>query len=564
MGQQKSFLSAPRNVMTIVLITLFFTLGLYLAALLAVGIIEISPKISLVLTKFLEEKGYDRLTRRMILLMALFFLAWFLKYFRWQGWRDLGLSEDDSRFITPFWKSKILQGLLIASVSIGAVCISALLFKWRLLSPQPWHIIKATIFSILISGLVVALFEEIICRGILFRVCLRWWNFWTAAIMSSTIFAFAHFISPSPGAFDAPTPLLTAWEVYLDFFINLGRVEMFWLRFVNLTLLGMVFCAFLRATGSVWLGIGAHAGWVWVLKLAQDLTDINRQGQSIWFGSLNDFTDGLLITFVLGALFLFFIKRAKYKNNEVTIKTGHIVWQTVPENRLWLQKWLAENWPASAAGTQPFTSVGGKEFKAYPGCRVAALDGIVIKVCWPRKKSLSGLRFGLRPARSQHNFQIARELLAARINTAEPLAWGSQTILLWRKTDYLLTREIKTPSLAAALSASKPAGKERKSLMAAYGRLAGTFHAKRYSNRDLKYENVMVGESSADLIVLDLDGVRKKWFISRQRARKDLFRIGDSLAGRGWRLPEDIQAFFESYNKLVPQRLHRNEFPKQR
>lgn len=86
------------------------------------------------------------------------------------------------------------------------------------------------------------------------------------------------------------------------------------------------------------------------------------------------------------------------------------------------------------------------------------------------------------------------------------------------------------------------------------------FHAGNYSNRDLKHENVMVGVDQR-LWAVDMDGIRKKIRITRRRAARDLFRIGDCLAKFNRAEPPDVQAFFSGYNRLVPPRLRRHDFP---
>jgi len=98
--------------------------------------------------------------------------------------------------------------------------------------------------------------------------------------------------------------------------------------------------------------------------------------------------------------------------------------------------------------------------------------------------------------------------------------------------------------------------------MEAYGKLMADFHCHGYSNRDLKHENVMCSKETPWLLqVVDLDGVHKKTLITRRRAGKDLFRIGDSLASLGWNHADEIAAFFKAYNAKVPPRLRFRSFP---
>jgi hypothetical protein len=186
------------------------------------------------------------------------------------------------------------------------------------------------------------------------------------------------------------------------------------------------------------------------------------------------------------------------------------------------------------------------------------LDGLIIKTYWPSRKLLRKFH---QIFRARRGFTTARRMNAIGISTASAIGWTSAWRGWWNWAGYLLTEELPAEPLADRLARPTLSPAERATLMADYGRLAASFHTNNYSNRDLKYENVMVGGAPARLWAVDLDGVRRKLRISRRRAERDLFRIGDCLMTRGWAAPADVAAFFDGYNQNVPPRLHRNAFP---
>lgn len=77
--------------------------------------------------------------------------------------------------------------------------------------------------------------EETVWRGYVQTTLARGMGFWPAAVIGSLLFASAHMGNPGES--------------------KLGLVQVF--------VAGLVFCLVFRASGSLWFGIGVHAGWDW-------------------------------------------------------------------------------------------------------------------------------------------------------------------------------------------------------------------------------------------------------------------------------------------------------------
>ncbi len=96
----------------------------------------------------------------------------------------------------------------------------------------------AVLFSVLAWGVafvLAGLFEEFLCRGYAQFTLAFGIGFWPAALVMSALFAFGHSLNANETAVGAAVTGLFA----------------------------LLFCLFLRRTGSLWIAIGFHAAWDW-------------------------------------------------------------------------------------------------------------------------------------------------------------------------------------------------------------------------------------------------------------------------------------------------------------
>ncbi len=530
---------------------LFLTAGVWLAAALAVLIARAAPGWGS-LGAFLLEKGPEKIMRRCLLGVGLVFLLAFLRRAGWRGWRDCGWLPDDPGDAGVGWRSDLLRGLLLGILSLGAVGGLTILARIHpIVITDPADAIARAILGLLLSGAAVALIEETLMRGILFRVLARGLRAWPAAILSSLAFAAAHFAEPARAAFDSGPFLLVSARVALSTFRPETLAPLAGIKFLNLALLGLVLCAFVIRTRTIWLAVGAHAGWVWMIKLHGLLTLYDPAAPlAAWLGRRNDFMDSILATAFLGALLAWAARRPGGAGTP--LRRAGVVWRVAPDALAEFRDWLARR----------DTAAPERLLKAYPGCRVIARGGVVFKTK-AAGPGLAGWRFGLRPSRSRRTFALGRALSARGIPTPAPLAWATRRVLGLRRADYGATREVADAAPLTDWLARRPADPAACArVMASYGRLMAGFHQAGYSNRDLKHENVLCPRAAPwDLWVIDLDGVRRRPWITRRRAARDLRRIGLSLRAAGALDSASVAAFFEAYKALVPARLRRRDFP---
>ncbi len=532
---------------------LFVTLGAWLAAALTVSVLAAARALGGPVHDYLEAAGVAKVMRRCLLAVAIPFLIVFLRRAGWGGWPDCGFSSDDP---DGAWRSRragLARGFLLGILTMGAIgAVVTLAGIHRLYSELTPAAQAARIAGFLASALAVGLFEETLMRGILFRVLARLWRAWPAAILSSVIFSAAHFVEPAAGSLCGGSFLGNIQSVFLSTLSEFWKQPGLGLRFLNLALLGIVLCAFVIRTKTIWFSVGAHAGWVWMIKAHGLITLFYPPAPLVrWLGKRNDFTDSILATAMLAGLLAL---AARADAGRPRRHLGRR-WRLDPRRYDRIARWLD-------AETDRNGPIGGRVLKQEGGSRVAARAGFVWKQrCPPR--GWRGWRFHFRPSRARRAFLLGRRLAGAGFPTPLPAAWCDERRAGLRRAEHLITAELtEAEPLTDWLRRRSADPAESRSALAAYGRLAAAFHRAGYFNRDLKHENVMIARSDPGrLWVVDLDGVRRRPWLTRRRAARDLRRIGLSLAAEGRAGPVETAAFFEAYNAAAPARLRRATFP---
>lgn len=209
------------------------------------------------------ESPFTRYFSRAMQLAALL-LAWpFLKWLgtpgqlKGSGW--LMLRANPRRTADFFVGFAIAAGTLLA---LGGIYLAT---GWYRPNPDaaPLH---RMLLAALASGLAVGFLEEFLFRGAMLALILRTVKPLPALVFLSAFFAVVHFLRP-PDKLELPP---VAWDSGLWL---LGKIFAQWgdARFL-LAELALLFCvgwvlgwARLK-TGSLWLPIGLHAGWVFGVK----------------------------------------------------------------------------------------------------------------------------------------------------------------------------------------------------------------------------------------------------------------------------------------------------------
>lgn len=249
--------------------------------------IFLSPWAALVWHSFLEARpewqeyrpSFSNIFGRLFMVMGaiLFFPCRHL--LKIQSLSQLGLKPSRQ------WHCDFARGALIAVASVIAVAFFMSVLDvftpfFRLsLSTALQRSVKA-----LLTALTVGFLEEIFFRGVIFKGLLEDCKLPAALAVSSLFYAGIHFLKPADdiplAAFDpwaGMRYLAGAFEPFLDPTLLSGLLGLF--------LIGLVLSYAFSRTGSLYLSIGLHAGWVFGLKTIRVYGDFRREDLGWLFGS---------------------------------------------------------------------------------------------------------------------------------------------------------------------------------------------------------------------------------------------------------------------------------------
>lgn len=139
--------------------------------------------------------------------------------------------------------------------------------------------------SALLAGISAGLLEEIFFRGILFRGLLEHGRPVRAYVLANLFYSALHFVEPGePYYLDQFDPLVGFRHLFSTFTPFLDP-EALLPGFFGLFLLGVVLSYAFARTGTLYLAIGLHGGWVFSLKTIRVFGNYTRQDLGWMFGS---------------------------------------------------------------------------------------------------------------------------------------------------------------------------------------------------------------------------------------------------------------------------------------
>jgi len=205
-------------------------------------------------------------TRSALLLLILGMFPCF-KYFG-LSFKKIG-HNTAKEYIRKHFFTGFTAGLAILSV----VIVSILLLDIRATSSDS-NLGMKLIFKALLAGIVVALIEETLFRGLFFTVTKRWHSSLTAVVVSSFFYAILHFIKPNQKLDQNNLNFSSGFEVIINAFQGLTNLQID--DFLALFAVGILLALVRLRTQSLIYCIGLHASWVFLIKVFKGLTDSNN------------------------------------------------------------------------------------------------------------------------------------------------------------------------------------------------------------------------------------------------------------------------------------------------
>jgi membrane protease YdiL (CAAX protease family) len=202
----------------------------------------------------LAEFDFDSYFHRALLLVAVVLLWPLLRSLQVRSAQDLGLQKNQRAAADG------IIGFLIASVpffAFGAVLVGVGVYSLR------QNFLWPKMPAVLAASIVVPIVEELFFRGFILGILVRGWSRLNAIFLTSALFSIIHFLKPPENAL--PNDSID----WLSGFISIGHS--FWqfgdplllgAGFFTLFAVGWILADARLETGSLWLPIGLHAGWI--------------------------------------------------------------------------------------------------------------------------------------------------------------------------------------------------------------------------------------------------------------------------------------------------------------
>ncbi|MEM7383696.1 MAG: CPBP family intramembrane glutamic endopeptidase [Verrucomicrobiota bacterium] len=223
----------------------------------------------------LERSPFPRYFNRAMLIAALIGLYPLARWMRREGKQGFGLQPN------PLAKQDFSIGFLYAAgllLVMGGTYLLGDLYYVR--EEIKWGRFP----GIIISALVVGLLEEYFFRGAILGLLMRTLKTWKAVLFVTLFYAVVHFLK-APRHVEI-TPEALRWDsgfhmvglIFHQFTLPLKVIA----EFTTLCAVGGVLAWARLRTGSLWLPIGLHAGWVFGLKSYDRIANDNRQILEQW------------------------------------------------------------------------------------------------------------------------------------------------------------------------------------------------------------------------------------------------------------------------------------------
>ncbi|MBV8741749.1 MAG: CPBP family intramembrane metalloprotease [Sinobacteraceae bacterium] len=220
---------------------------------------------------------------------------------------SLGYGAPRRQFIRELLKALAL-GVLTMLLVVAVMAVLGLLSWSDRLPANGWSYARL-IANRLLSGIAVGFIEETLLRGAMYTAIARESGTRSAIVLTSIVYAATHFFASFHIAPEAVTPYsgLVLLQGTLHAFADPLAIGD---AFLCLCAVGAVLATIRALTGNIAACIGLHAGWVWVMLVAHELTrPVRDQPLSFLLSRFDGFVGWLVLgwTIVLGfALYRFY------------------------------------------------------------------------------------------------------------------------------------------------------------------------------------------------------------------------------------------------------------------
>ncbi len=223
---------------------------------------------------------FDRVLSRVFMVLALLFLLLCRRSLRVQE------SLRQSLSVSPRWFFLLRTGF-----ALGVASLFFLLLFFHFCGAVRFHALEIPVQKLMIKflnalamGVIVALIEEIFFRGFVLQSLMQEMKVRRALLVTSIFYALLHYFKATQHVYLDRLDWSAGFTTALAFLAPFKNISTMIPGVVGLTLVGLALgLAYLR-TGSLYLSIGLHAGWVFMLKFYGNFTSRVPDASPTWFG----------------------------------------------------------------------------------------------------------------------------------------------------------------------------------------------------------------------------------------------------------------------------------------
>lgn len=218
---------------------------------------------------------FRRVNDRVLLVFILIFLPFSYRLMGLHSVESYGLARRPDRFELF---AKALSVAVISMLVAYVVGVVLGVYSWRMTSLSGTQAM-AGLLKIFLGGLLIGVLEETLFRGVILNAISRGLGRFSAVWVTSLLFAIIHFIKPlDPGVTDQ---WYSGFLLYAHPFA--GASGAVGVEIITLFCMGVVLGLLTSWTRSVYVAIGLHVGWVWVMMWFRLFTE-NQQTMVWLFG----------------------------------------------------------------------------------------------------------------------------------------------------------------------------------------------------------------------------------------------------------------------------------------
>jgi membrane protease YdiL (CAAX protease family) len=234
---------------------------------------------------------FSRIFNRLFMITTILLFLTFRKHLKLESLKGYGLGPLREGY------RNLLKGSTLALASMIALVIamaaSSIFTPYFRLSPS---VALERSLSALLTALTVGLFEELFFRAIIFRGLLEDLKLPGALFVTNFFYAAVHFIRPAEKVVAQGIDISAGLRHVVSSFRPFLDPPSLLPGLFGLFLIGLVLSYALLRTGSLYLSIGLHAGWIFGIKTVRVYGDYRREDLGWLFGS----SDPKLVSGVAG------------------------------------------------------------------------------------------------------------------------------------------------------------------------------------------------------------------------------------------------------------------------